>query len=116
MGYDRDLAERIRVALADQKVVREVNMFGGLSFLVNEKMAVSANTSGNLMVRCDPKRVEDLIAENGAEWAEMNGRKMSKGWLVVASDDVNSDGDLAFWISVALDFNKKQTGKAGRGR
>lgn len=36
MAYNKDPAERIRVALA-WFPTREVAMFGGLSFLVNEK-------------------------------------------------------------------------------
>jgi len=44
--YDTFLADRIRAALSDPAVfsgeVREVKMFGGLSFMVNEKIAVSA--------------------------------------------------------------------------
>lgn len=117
MAYDRELADRIRMALAHQSSVREVNMFGGLSFMVNEKMTVNANTSGDLMLRCDPKRVDDLVRETAAEWAEMRGKPMSKGWLVVSSKNVASDEDLDYWISVALDYNKSVTsGKSGRGR
>lgn len=116
MAYDRELADRIRMALASQSSVREVNMFGGLSFMVNEKLTVGANTHGDLMIRCDPKRVDELIAESAADWAEMNGRQMSKGWLVVASEELASDDDLDFWIGVALEYNETVTGKNGRGR
>jgi hypothetical protein len=112
MAYDRDLADRIRGTLADQTSVREVNMFGGLTFMVNEKLTVSANTHGDLMVRADPARVDDLIAENdAAEWAEMNGRQMSKGWLVIGAENIEGDEDLNYWISVALDYNQKAPAK-----
>jgi len=104
MAYDRDLANRIRAALVDRSV-REVSMFGGLSFMVNEKLAVGANTQGNLLVRVDPDRVDDLVAGTAAEFAEMNGRRMSKGWLVIDSDEVTDDEDLRFWIGVALEHN-----------
>ncbi|WBC14954.1 TfoX/Sxy family protein [Micromonospora sp. WMMA1998] len=110
MAYDRDLAERIRAALSTQPVVREVSMFGGLSFMVNEKMTIGANTSGDLMVRCDPARVDALVDETPAQWAQMSGRTMSKGWLVVAADEVAEDADLDFWVEVALEFNAKVTG------
>jgi hypothetical protein len=112
MAYDRDLADRIRATLADQAAVREVDMFGGLTFMVNEKLTVTANTRGDLMVRADPARVDDLIAENdAAEWAEMNGRQMSKGWLVIGAENVEDDEDLNFWVSVALDYNRKAPAK-----
>ena len=53
MTYDEDLADRIRQALAGEDDVREVKMFGGLTFMVNSKMTATANTHGELMVRCD---------------------------------------------------------------
>jgi TfoX/Sxy family transcriptional regulator of competence genes len=113
VAYDKELADRIRKSLAGQQV-REVSMFGGLAFMVNEKMAVSANGSGDLLVRVDPAQVEELEAK-GAETAEMGrGRQMSKGWLRVRSDHVQSDKDLDHWVGVALDFNRAATGgKAG---
>ena len=116
MAYDRDLADRVREALADESAVREVKMFGGLSFMVNDKLTVNATTRGDLLIRCDPDRVDSLIGETPAEWAEMNGKEMSRGWLVIAAEKVASDEDLAFWIGVALDYNAKVTNKNGRGR
>lgn len=109
MAYDRDLAERIREALSG-KSVREVNMFGGLTFMVNGKMTATANTSGDLMVRCDPGRAEKLLEKAGADWPDMRGRKMSKGWIVVDAKKLTSDKVLTSWIKEALDYNKKVTG------
>jgi hypothetical protein len=110
VAYDRELADRIRGALADQPSTREVNMFGGLSFMVNERLTVGANTHGDLMIRCDPARVEDLIGETAASWAEMNGKKMSKGWMIVGAEGITGDKDLGFWIGLALEYNEKVTG------
>lgn len=109
MAYDRDLADRIREALGGRSV-REVSMFGGLTFMVNDKMTANANTSGNLMVRCDPSRVESLLERDGADWPEMRGKKMSKGWIVVQAERIKSDKVLRSWIQEALDYNKKVTG------
>jgi hypothetical protein len=108
MAYDEDLAERIRDALSEQDhPVREVKMFGGLTFMVNEKMTATANTNGNLMVRCDPARVDELLDREGAEWPQMRGRPMSKGWVVVDSSGTASEEDFEFWITEALAYNKK---------
>ena len=106
MAYDEDLAERIRFALSAEDV-REVPMFGGLSFMIDEKIAVSANAHGDLMVRCDPARVVELLDRPGAEPAEMgNGRRMSAGWIRVTDDGIRDDGDFEFWIESALEFNR----------
>jgi TfoX/Sxy family transcriptional regulator of competence genes len=110
MAYDRELADRVREALSGLPV-REVNMFGGLTFMVNEKMTATANTQGDLMVRCDPSRVETLLDRDGAQWPTMRGRKMSKGWIVVEADRVESDKVLRSWIQEALDYNGKVIGR-----
>ncbi len=40
------LVDRLRALLADEPAVREVAMFGGRSFMVSEKIAVSGLKSG----------------------------------------------------------------------
>jgi len=106
MAYDKKLAERIREALIGHPF-KEVNMFGGLSFMVNEKLAISATTQGDLMIRCDPEHVDDLVGKEGAQWAEMRGKKMKKGWIRIDSTGTKGEQDLAFWIDVALQYNKQ---------
>ncbi|MDA2804787.1 TfoX/Sxy family protein [Nocardiopsis suaedae] len=111
MAYDKELADRIREALAEAAPVREVGMFGGLSFMVNGKMAVTADTQGRLMVRCDPDRVDELLQRPGAEWAQMRGKPMSKGWIVVVPEGTDSDEDFAAWVREALEYNERVAGR-----
>ena len=54
MAYDEDLANRIREILQDEPGVTEKRMFGGLAFLINGNMAVSASCQGGLLLRVDP--------------------------------------------------------------
>jgi len=115
VGYSKELADRIREALADEPAVREVSMFGGRSFLVNGKLALTANHQGDLMLRCDPARVAELTGK-GAKLAQMRGRQMSSGWITVSSGDVQAEHDLAFWLGVALQHNKAVTGKGAPRR
>lgn len=115
MAYSEELAERIRAALAGEPAVREVAMFGGLSFLVNGKLALTANNRGDMMLRCAPARVDELTGR-GATVAEMRGRQMSTGWLVVGAEYLRSDEDFAFWLGAALDYNRAVTGTSGRRR
>jgi hypothetical protein len=115
VAYSKQLADRIREAVADEPAVREVGMFGGLSFMVNGKLALTANTHGDLMLRCDPARVDELTVK-GATVAEMRGRQMSTGWIIVSSDALETDEDFAFWLGIALDYNRHVTGKSTRRR
>ncbi len=110
MPYDRDLADRIRADLAGRSDVREVAMFGGLSFLVDGKLAVNANNHGDLMVRCAPDRAEELLSHPDAEPVEMGRRRMSPGWIRVRAGGVATEAELGFWIEQALDFNARQSG------
>ena len=106
-------AERIRALLADAPTTREVAMFGGLSFMVNDKMIVNVRRSGDLLVRVDPRRSPDLVADHGARPAEMGaGRSMGPGWLDVPADLTADDDQLRFWIDVAMTFNAQATAQA----
>lgn len=87
-------------------------MFGGLSFMVNDKMLVAADRNGDLLVRIDPQRNRELVALPGAEPAEMGaGRAMGPSWICVAHEAIGPNSQLSFWIDVALEYN---TGAAGR--
>lgn len=102
-------ADRIREALAAESSLREVRMFGGLSFMVNEQMVVAARGDGDLLVRVDPARNDELVARPGAEPAEMGaGRTMGPSWIAVAQDAVADEAGLSFWISAALEYNAQR--------
>ena len=116
MAFDEGLADRIRDALAAKPSVREVNMFGGLSFLVNESMIVSASSDGGLLVRADPDQADELLATEGAQPAEMAGRAMGNSWISVAGETIASSKSFDFWIGVALEYNEKEAGNPSRGR
>ncbi len=107
MPYDEQLADRVRTALAG-RTVREVRMFGGLSFMVDESLAVAADSQGRLMVRVDPDRVDELSARPGCSWPEMRGKPMSRGWLVVDGSGTTSDEDLEWWVREALSYREAQ--------
>lgn len=106
-----DLIERLRALLADEPVVREVSMFGGRSFMVNEKMIVSALKGGSLLVRVDADRHQQLLSRQGAKQAEMGaGRDMGAGWLEVDADVIGEDELLSEWVGIAMDYNREVTG------
>lgn len=111
MAYTKELADRIREALAAQPSVREVKMFGGLSFMVNERMAVGVMSGGALLVRADPGRADELLTAKGAQPAEMGaGRAMGKGWIAVGEEAIATPEDFDFWIGVALEYKGVEAG------
>ncbi|MGD9695943.1 MAG: TfoX/Sxy family protein [Thermoleophilia bacterium] len=105
-------ADRVRTALAGERSTREVSMFGGLSFMVDDRMLVAVRGDGRLLVRVDPARSRELLALPGAAPAQMGaGRTMGPGWIDVAADALASDDALSFWIGVAREY-----ARAGAGR
>ena len=103
MAYDEDLADRIREALQDADGVVEKRMFGGLAFLVNGNMAVSASGQGGLLLRVPPSETETLIGEEGADRFVMRGRAMD-GWLHVDGVAIETDEQLRRWVRIGVDY------------
>ena len=102
-----DLVERLREALANEKTLREVAMFGGRSFMVAEKMLVAARKDGGLLVRVDPTRHDELVALPGASMARMGkDREMGPGWVEVEPAALVDDRKLDFWLDVAFQFHR----------
>ena len=90
MAYDEDLADSIRELLGGDRHVTEKRMFGGLAFLIDGKMSVTASRSGGLLARVDPAQTDRLLRNAHVEPFEMRGRPMD-GWLRVAVADLPDD-------------------------
>ena len=119
MTAERELlADRIRSALPSDRSVREVSMFGGLSFMVDDSMVVAARRGGDLLVRIDPARHDGLLDVPGAKPAVMGDRPMGPGWITVSPDGLTTDDELTFWIDVGLAHRAAQAdnGHAPRTR
>jgi hypothetical protein len=103
MAYDAELADRVRDLVTGEPGLTEKRMFGGLAFLVNGHLAVSASSRGGLLVRVDPAETESLVAEDHVERFEMRGRGMD-GWLHVLEEAVRSDDELARWVATGVSY------------
>jgi TfoX/Sxy family transcriptional regulator of competence genes len=103
MAYDEALAARLRDHLAGEPVV-EKKMFGGLAFLLNGHMSVSASGQGGLLVRVDPADSEPFLAEPGVTLMQMGNRAPMDGWLRVAPEAVADDAALERWVERGLAF------------
>src|SRR5215468_6569111 len=105
MAYDEALADRVRSLIArSHKETEEKRMFGGLCFMVNDKMCVGLRDD-RLMVRLDPDRNDEMLSRPGCRPMEHGGRIM-KGFVFVDASALEADDELEFWIKLALDYNK----------
>ncbi len=98
MAYDDDLANRLREVVQGEHGLSEKHMFGGVAFLINGNMAVSASSQGGLLLRVDPAQTEALVREPHVRRFEMHGREMN-GWLRVDVKAVKTDDALRRWVS-----------------
>lgn len=111
MAYDEELAERIRSLVAGEDGVSERRMFGGLAFLINGNMSVSASGRGGLMLRCDPARSDDFVLRPHVGRMVMRDREMA-GWLRVGAAALESDAELRRWVRVGVDYARSLAPKA----
>ena len=110
MAYDEDLANRIRELLADEQGLTEKRMFGGLAFLINGNMSVSASGQGGLLLRIDPEQTDALLAEPHAEPFQMRGRGM-QGWLRVDPEGLKTKRELERWVSHGVAYARSLPAK-----
>lgn len=105
------LIERVREALAGLPDVKEKRMFGGVAFMVNDKMCVTVGNHEDhqMMVRVGPAAYESAIQKTGARPAIMGGRTY-KGYVFLVAAAVQTKRQLSNWVALALDFNRQLTG------
>jgi TfoX/Sxy family transcriptional regulator of competence genes len=96
MAYDEGLATRIRALIDDSDVV-EKKMFGGLGILIGGNMAVGVY-GDELLVRTDPAKQDELLAEPGARMFDMVKSRPMNGWILVSPEHCAEDEDLARWV------------------
>src|SRR5258708_7189882 len=105
MAYSEKLANRIRERLAGLPNVEQKKMMGGLTYMYNGKMCVGI-IKNELMCRIDPALHEMAIKKIGCRTMDFTNRPMS-GYVLVDESGMKTQSDFDYWISLALDFNKK---------
>ncbi len=105
MSYNEKLADRVREIISlTHKNVEEKKMFGGLCFMVNDKMCIGVE-AGRLMVRLDPTKYDEAMEKEGCKPMDFTGKVM-KGYVFVDIDTLNTKKKLEYWVNLALEYNK----------
>jgi TfoX/Sxy family transcriptional regulator of competence genes len=110
MAYDEDLANRIRELVQAEEGVTEKRMFGGLAFLIDGNMSVSASGQGGLLLRVDPAETEALLSKPHAGPFEMRGRVM-QGWLRVDAEGLRTKRQLERWVARGIAYARSLPSK-----
>lgn len=109
-AFARDmLTQRLRDLFAEYENVREVRMFGGVSFMVDDRMAVAADRAGDLLVRTNPADYDSLLGRGGVPALMGRERPMGRGWLTVPRRQFDDDAELAYWVNVGIDSRTPNT-------
>jgi TfoX/Sxy family transcriptional regulator of competence genes len=104
MAYDQILANRIREQLQELEGIEEKEMFGGLCFLLREKMFVGV-IKDEMMCRIDPALYEEVLEKPGCHEMLFTGKPM-KGWILVDNSGLKTVQDFKYWIGLAVDYNQ----------
>ena len=110
MAYDEDLANRIRELVLTEPGIAEKRMFGGLAFLVDGNMSVSASGQGGLLLRADPAETEALLGKPHAHPFEMRGRA-THGWLRVDAEGLRTKRQLERWVARGISYGRSLPSK-----
>jgi TfoX/Sxy family transcriptional regulator of competence genes len=103
MAYDNALANRVRRALGSARRIEEKKMFGGITFMVRERMCVSVGKD-RLMCRIDPAVHDAAVQRQGCRAVVMKGRQL-RGYVHVDREAVRTKRGLDYWVALALDYN-----------
>jgi len=110
VAYDEDLANRIRELVQEEPGLTEKRMFGGLAFMVNGNMAVSASGQGGMLLRVDPTDTPALVQRPEASRFEMRGREMD-GWLRIDAAGLATKRQLKSWVSRGVSYARSLPAK-----
>jgi TfoX/Sxy family transcriptional regulator of competence genes len=105
MSYNEKFADKIREIISlSHKNIEEKKMFGGLCFMVNDKMCVGVE-SERLMIRLDPEKYDEVIEKEGCSPMDFTGKVM-KGFVFVDLSALTTKKKLEYWLDLALEYNK----------
>ena len=80
-------------------------MFGGVCFMVNDKMCVGV-VKDEMMCRIDPDIYEEALKMTGCREMDFTHRPM-KGFVFVDNSGMKTKGQLQSWINRCLEYNGK---------
>lgn len=103
MAYNQQLVDRIRETLVDFPKVEERFMFGGVCFMLDDKMCIGV-VKDEIMCRINPD-LEGIVHEkNGCRPMDFTGKSM-KGFVFVSEEGFKRKHDFDYWVNLCIEFN-----------
>lgn len=104
MAYNEKLNDRLREAMSVHKNVVEKNMFGGVCYMLNDKMCVGV-AGDEMMCRIGPDAYETALQRTGCREMVFTGKPMN-GYVFVSEEGMKSKKDFDYWIGLCVAFNE----------
>jgi TfoX/Sxy family transcriptional regulator of competence genes len=114
MAFSEQLSNRIREALAGLPQVEEKQMFGGICYMVNDKMCMGV-VGDEMMCRIGPDQYESALERPGCREMLFTGKPM-KGYVFVGAEGMRSKKEFDHWISLCLEFNAQAKPSKKKGK
>lgn len=103
MAYNKELAERVRIALHLHPEMVEKVMFGGVGYMLRGNLACGVQ-GDDLIVRIGEAKNDAALAQpNVRPFMPVPGRPMA-GWILVGPGGTGSEQELVDWINQGLEF------------
>jgi TfoX N-terminal domain len=97
MGYDEQLANRIRQAFGGRHGITERKMFGGLAFLCRGRMCCGI-VGSDLMVRVPDDEFDEVMRGPHVRPMDFTGRPL-RGFVYVSPPGFRTAAALRTWLS-----------------
>ena len=106
MAYNETLSFRLHNLLLDLNITFvEKKMFGGITFMINDKMCL-AIMKEQLMLRVMDEFYESLLEENDVSPMDFTGKAI-KGFVYIEPESLSTEKQLLRWIDYGLDFAER---------
>lgn len=109
MAYNETIALKLRESLHDRTAFTEKGMFGGICFLVDDKMCVCTKTdkaTGEDRLLC---RISDADYAREIETADVSpmqhGKTAMRNFVYVSENGFRSKNKLDAWVEMCLKYN-----------
>ena len=109
MPYSEKLAGRITKLLKPQKGVVEKKMFGGICYMLKDKM-MAGIAKNELMIRCLPDKYESMLKKHHAREMDFTGKPL-KGFLYIDDLGIKTEKQLQYWLDVGIEYALKSPPK-----
>jgi len=98
MAYDEGLEARIDELIEGWDSYEKKKMFGGICYLKSGNMAFGI-WRDSLIVRCGSGMHGECLKREHTKEFDVTGKSMV-GWVMVAPEGVDEDGELSDWIEM----------------